>query len=202
MSNYALILHPADPLVSVEIAELGAALQALGLMGASFVERDTASVTSVCPNLSDWHTVGPQLLEQVTFLGCSPVVRLAAAHDGDTGFCRLRLPPPLPHPVWYAPMDAAPPRCPRCRTSDVTWRMALPDWEANPAAHRRSCPNCGYAAPLHQWRLRETAGFGRSFVELWGIHPGEAVPGETLLATLAQLSNGPWRWFYWSAPHQ
>ncbi|CAK0743459.1 conserved hypothetical protein [Gammaproteobacteria bacterium] len=192
MFNYAMILYPADPLVSVEIAKLEATLRTLGVIGTPLPTMDAVDLTLV-----DWYAAGAQLLEQVTFLGCSPVVRLAAAYDGDTDFCRLCLPPPLPHPVWRAPPGASPPRCPRCRTADATWRTALPAWEADPVASRHVCPSCGHGTPLHQWRLREAAGFGRSYLELWGIHPGEAVPGEVLLATLAQLSGGPWRWFYW-----
>ena len=193
MYDYALILHPTDPLVSVAVADLEVGLRGLGVMGALLSPP-------VVPGgvLSDWYAAGPHLLEQVTFLGCSPVVHLAASHDGDSGFCRLRLPPPLPGPIWRAPEDAPPPRCPRCRAPGVAWRSALPAWEANPTTSNWTCPSCAHATPLHQWRLREAAGFGRSFVEFWGIHPGEAVPGDALLDTLATFSGGPWRWFYWT----
>jgi len=202
MPDYVLILHPVDPTASVEIADLYTTLRALGLIGAPLPMPEVACQTLIYPDRSNWYSAGPELLERVTFLGCSPVIRLAATHDGDTGFCRICLSPPLPYPIWCAPLDVLPPRCPRCRAPDATWRMALPAWEADPVASRRVCPACGHSAPLHQWRLREVAGFGRSYVELWGIHHGEAVPGEALLTALTQLSGGPWRWFYWSEPQQ
>ncbi len=186
MRDYALILHPADPLVSIAVADLEAGLSALGLLGKRLPHAPS----------SDWYESGPHLLELVTFLGCSPVVRVAASSADDNGFCRLRLPPPLPHPTWRASLDAAPPRCPRCRAPDANWCLQLPAWQADPAKSRALCPACGHAAPLHQWRLREAFGYGQSFVECWGIHPGEAVPGEALLDTLAALSGSPWLRFY------
>ncbi|CAK0743059.1 conserved hypothetical protein [Gammaproteobacteria bacterium] len=193
ISRHALILHPDNPLASVAVADLNLALRMQGILGDPLFVDATDT-----PSAVGWYAAGAQLLEQITFLGCSPVIRLAATHDGDTDVCRLRLLPPMAYPIWRAPIDATPPRCPRCRAPDVAWRDALPTWEADPLASRHACPACGHTAPLHQWRLREAAGFGRSFVEFWGIHPGEAVPGESLLACLAQLSNGSWRWFYWS----
>lgn len=194
MADYALILHPADPLVCLEICNLENSLRVLGIIG--------ESLSGGMESSSNWYGVGPHFLEQVTFLGCSPVVRFAAVHDGDTNFCRLHLPPPLPYPIWRAPVNAPPPRCPRCQAADTRWREVISDWKSNPKASCHICPTCGHATPLHHWRLREVAGFGRSFAEFWGIHPWEAVPGEELLATLNQLSGGPWRWFYWSGPNE
>ncbi len=186
MQDYALILHPADPLACVAVAEREAVLQAMGVVGAQLA--------------ADWYAAGPHLLDHVTFLGCSPVVRLAVTCDEGPGFCRLRLPPPLPHPIWRGSLEGSAPRCPRCRTPEATWPLPLAAWESDPAASQCTCSSCGYGAPLHRWRLREAAGFGRSFVELWGIHPGEAVPGEAFLDALAQCSGGSWCWFYAGAP--
>ena len=36
----------------------------------------------------------------------------------------------------------------------------------------------------------------RGFVEIWGIYPSEAVPAPALLDGLAELTGGPWKYFY------
>lgn len=183
MSDYALILHPSDPLFTFAPANLFSVLNELGLIG---------------PTLKDnWYAIGKNLFEEITFLGCSPVINCAATQpDGEINFCRVHLPDPLVRPIWRTQNNAPPARCPHCRTPDPKWRIALPEWELNPSASQHSCPNCRKYAPLHNWRFRETAGFGRVFIEFWGIHPGEAVPRDHLIATLTQFTGVPWQWFY------
>jgi len=183
MSDYALILHPRDPLFTIARADLSSALIELGLLG-----------TELTPN---WYTIGTNIFEHITFLGCSPVINCAATQQhGEINFCRIHLPPPLAHPIWRMRDNSPPPRCPQCRAPDLHWRRAIPDWELNPSARQHCCPNCGNVASLHDWKLRDAAGFGRVFIELWGIHPGEAVPGDNFIDTLAQLTGVSWQWFY------
>jgi hypothetical protein len=44
---------------------------------------------------------------------------------------------------------------------------------------------------------RQLAGFGRFFIEVWGIFPHEAVPTEKLLKQLASHTPGvSWSFFY------
>ncbi len=184
MDDYALVLYPDDPTVALETGVLEAALTELGLLAALLPpEKEQGR----------WFAAGEPLLELVTFLGCSPVISLAAV-SSDNRFCRIHLPSPLPQPVCRVHQPK--PRCPRCRSFDVDWYKLLPAWERDPLAVGWTCQICGHKAPLHRLRFREEAGFGRTFVELWGIYPGEAVPGEALLDALSQLTTTSWHWFY------
>ncbi|CAK0763657.1 conserved hypothetical protein [Gammaproteobacteria bacterium] len=183
--SYALVLQPVDPLVCINTLDSRHALQTLGLI------KESSEVTSS----SEWYSVGSNFLEHITFLGCSPVVYQIMGENDIAPF-RVHLPFPLENPVWYVPEKKISLRCPKCHTQDFEWRTDIPKWMLDPLGNRRTCTHCAQTFPLHQWRLREEIGFGRSFLEFWGIHPGEAVPGDVLLGALVDLSGSDWRWFY------
>jgi hypothetical protein len=143
---------------------------------------------------------GPRFLELLTFLGCSPYVEvvppagLADPCQGLARFCHLRVPPFAAGPRLRRSPQGPAPRCPRCR-APVEGGPA--DLEAAVRSGTdRVCPRCGRASPAHALDWRQSAGVGRAFLEVWGIHPGEAVPGDELLDTLERLTGGPWHWFY------
>jgi len=183
--SYALVLQPVDPLACVNTSDLRHTLQTLGLIKS----------TSEASDLPEWHAVGSNFLEHVTLLGCSPIVYQIIGENNTAPF-RIHLPFPLKSPIWYVPEKKVSLRCPKCHAQDFEWRADVPKWVLDPLGSRRTCAHCAKAFSLHQWRLREEIGFGRSFLEFWGIHPGEAVPGDTLLEALLGLSGGDWRWFY------
>ncbi len=180
MSPSCLILTPKDaaaeppPVDAVE-----AALRDVGLISTPLAEPGR-------------FRVGERFLQLLAFLGCSPVVELDA--DGPNG-CQVQLRPAGALPEWAGGSNAAVPRCPGCRQRIDDWRDRLPGWRAEPLAPW-SCPGCGrQTAP---WALdwRQQGGFGRLFVEVWGIYPGEAVPGDELLEALRGAGGGAWRHFY------
>ncbi len=136
------------------------------------------------------HLCGPALLEEVTFLGCSPHIELdppagespaSAALAGR--FCHWRLTPLYPEPRLRLDPQASP-RCPACGTS-------LPSPTLDGAGRLR-CPVCGHDSPPEAWRWKQRGACARFFLELVGVHAGEAVPGEALLAGLAELTGGRW----------
>ena len=58
------------------------------------------------------------------------------------------------------------------------------------------CRECGYQGRLFDLNFRHRGAFAHSFIDICGIHPAEAVPGETLLTTLGELSGCDWRYMY------
>jgi hypothetical protein len=59
-----------------------------------------------------------------------------------------------------------------------------------------TCPNCGQPIQAAGLNWRQSGGYARLFLDIWGIHTGEAVPSDRLLNGLAQASGGPWHFFY------
>lgn len=179
-----LFLTPVDVNVHIPEGDLLGGLREIELIAAEF------------PLNGQTHfSVGTRFLELVIFLGCSPSIALSLEEvpTGENttkgeGFCHIRLrttgDPCLilsPEHVWG--------RCRQCKL----------DIPLNPENRSRSllcCPKCNSMKALADLDFRKMGGVGQCFVEVWGIHPHEAVPSDELLARLAHLSGGPWQYFY------
>lgn len=182
-----LVLYGREPWgVPKSSLALAAGLVDLGLMGASI------------PGVPGAHLAGARFLDLVVFLGCSPEVALAPSCDAERRkgrYCHVRLPEWSDAPVFRLSPRPATPRCPRCRASLKDWKAQLAG-DVSTGAAPLACPNCGHSAGVGHWQWRQTAGWGRWFVEIWNIFPHEAVPSDELLTRLAQLSQGESAYFY------
>jgi hypothetical protein len=58
------------------------------------------------------------------------------------------------------------------------------------------CPRCGHRQRPLELGWRRNAGFGRLFVAVEDIFPGEAVPVPSFLKGLAQATGVEWDYFY------
>ncbi|RMG30973.1 MAG: hypothetical protein D6721_02500 [Gammaproteobacteria bacterium] len=141
------------------------------------------------------YLTGPGFLDHVGFLGCAPDIPLEApsrpearARDARLGrFCHWRLTPLYPAPRLRMDPLAAP-RCPAC-TRAVARPRLRPDGQVH-------CPACGMVSPAPDWRWKQLGACARFFLELLGIHTGEAVPGEALLAGLEGITGCRWGFAY------
>ena len=180
-----LILIPSDVHAQVHAPDLLDGLSKIGLIGKAFQLQDSMH-----------YQVGEQFLEQVIFLGCSPYIALQASEvvsgenvDKGEGYCHVCI-RQTDELHWMLSSDAVEARCCRCRASTP---FHLPEITLDlPSV----CPACKQALGWNDWDLRKKGGIGRTFIEIWGIHPHEAVPAESLLAGLANCSKVNWRYFY------
>ena len=193
MAAHKLILLPTDPTCPpVGIPLLAEKLQAIGLIGAAReVNKDT------------FYPTGERFLQLVTFLGCSPLIELEPpsdpailAADSATGkFCHVFL--SSAESLRFRTDTRTPaPRCPTCRTAVTDWPSLLRAWQNDPVNGNWRCAHCEYTGHITGLGFRKSAGFGRSFVEIRGIYPSEAVPGEPLLNALKSLTHGDWSTLY------
>ena len=193
VAAHKLLLHPSDhhsPVVSVE--GLSGRLQAIGLIG-----------QPVDPGGSRFYPTGENFLQLITFLGCSPAIELEPPSDpalvgaasAAGRFCHVFL--SCTDELQFR-MDAQtqPPRCPQCRNPERAWQEKISRWQKHSINISWQCPDCGFTGQLTDLAFRKTAGFGRTFVEIRGIYPSEAVPGETLMATLRSLTGGDWKYIF------
>lgn len=193
MSINKLILLPRNPGAGAcTCDQLAGRLQSIGLIGLP------AGYSG-----GIFYPTGEQFLQLISFLGCSPAIELdppadpalledALAHGR---FCHvtLRCTTAL---EFRADASTRPPRCPHCERPVPDWAAHIRHWQADPAGSRWSCPACQVTSRLTDWVFRKTAGFGKVFIEINGIYPSEAIPGEALLAALDDLTGGPWRAIY------
>jgi len=141
----------------------------------------------------DVFVVGERFLQLVTFSGCS--VRIELSPTGNVPFCHIRLTGPFPQPVFLSGRNTRPPRCRSCRSPLHGWRQAVSDREQTGPV-RIPCPACRETSPPWDYDWKQQAGFGRLFIRVEEVFPGEAVPTPALLALLADTGGIPWRYFY------
>jgi hypothetical protein len=188
-----LLLHPADPgTAAVPEDRLVQELQATGLIAGPISLENAV-----------FFPAGEHFLQLVTFLGCSPAIELDPPDDPqelesasaagrfchifiDTGE-RLR---------FRGDSHTQAPRCPVCRSPEPAWKARLQSWQAGKHGPDWTCQACGFRGRFSDLVFRKTAGFSRTFLEIRGIYPAEAVPGPALLDTLAALTGNSWTSIY------
>ena len=194
MAAHKLVLYPAHiDQSAVDTATLVATLRGIGLLAAP-----------TCHDPASGYRAGKHFLQLVSFLGCSPAVELEpppdpveCAHACASGkLCHIRIPPQENRIRFRADNRLPAPRCPHCRKAEEHWPQLLERWRANPGRTEWECRICGHHGRLFELNFRQRGAFARSFVDIWGIHPAEAVPDHALLATLGELSGGHWNYLY------
>ncbi len=178
---HQLILHPSDPTYAPEsIAAVLRSLQAIGFAGPAL---DAGR-----------HRIGPRFMEWVSFLGCSPQLRLEPNATGEP-FTWLHLPAPLEGTRLIAGRNLKPPRCPHCRRTFVA-RSRLRSLPADPAQQAR-CASCGRPAQWLALDWRRSACAARWHIAITEVYESEAIPTPALLEALCQISAGrAWGYCY------
>jgi hypothetical protein len=185
MTAPKLVLHPAASLAAPAHAAIIRVLHDIGLIGPCFALDEQSHFFT-----------GPDFLDGVSFLGCAPSIQLdppapPADHRAEARagrFCHIQLHMPTDTPQLRHKHDQNP-RCRRCRADISAQQLHVTTAELR-------CTDCGHTAPLSELNWRQTGGFARCFLDIWGIHTAEAVPSDRLLDGLTQLNDGPWQFFY------
>lgn len=177
------MLTPADARSLPDLPPLLAALEFSGLIGGPIETKTTA------------YRAGEQLLQLISFTGCSPHIRFDPPPDGIGAFCHLLIWGPYPTPRLLWGRNTRPPRCAYCRTLIKDWKERRGIWERFPE-RPFPCPSCTHQQSPLSLSWRENGGFGRFFITVEEVFPGEAVPLPALMDHLAQVSGQPWRYFY------
>ncbi|MGB5438357.1 MAG: hypothetical protein WBN90_01720 [Gammaproteobacteria bacterium] len=194
MAVHKMLLHPADPhCPPIAKDVLAERLQSIGLIAAP-VRIGSETI----------YPAGEYFLQLITFLGCSPAIEIELPTDADSleaasrdgRFCHVTVTGDGQNLQFRAATKPAVPRCPQCRKPDPHWPENLHSWQEDRQQLHWSCALCGYSGQLTDLNFRKSAGFARTFIEIRGIYPAEAIPGEALLASLQALSGCKWNILY------
>jgi hypothetical protein len=181
-----LLLHPIDPqIVPGDAQTLVIALRTLGLIAAPFELHGRIH-----------YRAGERFLELISFLGCMPFLVLDPA-EGLAGqshaFCHVAVPAPRPAPTLRTSGGTRAPPCPACAARPASWRA----WLGKEVDDRRlTCPDCRQSFAPSALRWRRTAAYARTWIEVWGVYPSEAVPAKRLLTTLGTVMGTTWDYAY------
>lgn len=129
---------------------------------------------------------GPEYLNLITYLGCSPQVALGGNVDATT----IRLNGIFDSSQFIHGGNLKAPRCPHCRKPSEKL-----DLSNNPNETLR-CSYCGFEGPMNKFDWRRSAAFGRVFIEISNVFESEAVPGEELTDRLLKATGENWDFCY------
>ena len=186
MSAPKLVLYPTDADAAPTQTGLLRVLQDLELIGSSF-ELDART----------HHYTGPAFLNHISFLGCSPTIELdapagALAPAARAGrFCHVQVLEATRRPRLRIKAGRQP-RCRHCRT-DIDPQPLLAQITTGMES---TCPGCGRQTAVERLNWRQSGAIARIFLDIWGIHGAEAVPGDLLLQRLGHTTGGRWDFFY------
>lgn len=177
-----LVLTPSDAGAWVELDPLGACLKAAGCIGSTLEGR------------ADAFEVGDRFPQLIAFTGCAVAFDTAPSDTGHR-FTHVVLRGPYSAPRLLSGRNTRPPRCPECGKGLVAWRDQLRQQHPEPTPELR-CMHCMAAAPGWHWHWGRHGGFGRCFVCIEEVFPGEGSPLPALLDALGSLGIGDWQFFY------
>ncbi|OOZ36148.1 hypothetical protein [Solemya velesiana gill symbiont] len=181
MSTGKLLLHlPGDNLPQ-DIAALEKGLREIGLIGESLNRAEHI------------FQAGERFLHLVTFLGCSPYVRFEPEDDQDEDFCYIKLSGPHNRVQFRRGSNTQRPGCPGCRRKISDTDEMIENWLTT--GKSCTCPHCGAHFDAPELRWRQSAGFGRFFIEVNSVFPCEAIPSQELLNHL-KGDGEAWEFFY------
>ncbi|MFW2372455.1 MAG: hypothetical protein ACN4GM_04985 [Gammaproteobacteria bacterium] len=174
-----LVIHPKLPTDRPDpVQDVIDALENIGLLGDPDQHNNT-------------YLAGEEFLNLITFLGCSPSVKLSPA-EGDH-YCYLQINPVSDSVRCLGYTDLVKPQCPSCKQSISHWKQSA-NWFDGSAT--KTCELCGVEKPVQSFRWRKEAGFGQFSIHISYIHPHEVVPSDIIFQALQQASGFSWAYFY------
>lgn len=135
------------------------------------------------------YTTGENFLQLISFVGCSTNVCLTPTPGADRDFCHITLLGPLDQPTLIMDGNCRTPRCPACK-------KPMTDWQQQISSQKLKCVHCNKELQLDEISWGRQAGYGRIFIEVSNIFPGEARPTHILLGDLSRATATEWNYFY------
>jgi len=180
MISHRLVLHPSDPMTAPQSTQ--ALVQGLALSGL---------IGDVYPQGGEYAFFsGAEFLQLISFLGCSPHMALLPGESEDPGFCYVSLTAIKAWPKFILGQHPATSRCPNCSSPAVDWQNNMDPGSIH------VCTSCEIKSPIHALNWKRSAGYGRVFIEIYGVHPHEAVPADHLLESLHTAHGIAWDYCY------
>jgi hypothetical protein len=111
--------------------------------------------------------------------------------------CHIHLSDVSLEPEFLGVANTLPPLCPVCHYETEEPFEIVGQWYENKAGFRWVCPQCQQSFTVNEMNWRKCAAIARYTLEIWGIQQGEAIPSESLLHHLNNMTGVEWSYFYY-----
>ena len=177
MPVYKLILYPESVIASSTADSIVNVLKKCGLIAGDMV--------------NNYYLVGDDFLTLLSFLGCAPNISLTP--QAGENFCHIVVNPWQASNHYLGHNQSAVPRCPNCKHKLANWQQ-IAHWQNGETLC--TCPQCQRASAMRTLNWKQQGGYGCMAVEIFNIHPFEAVPSDELLDELNKITQIVWRYCY------
>lgn len=145
---------------------------------------------------SDHFLLGERFMQYVSFVGCSPYLKLAPESDHDDNYSQAVIPLLKPDISFFSTKPLPLPRCLHCKKPLSRISEALDRWEEDKKSVTVECSSCQKTSELYELDWRRNAAFSRFYLAFSHIYPKEAIPGDGLIDWLRQYSRREWQYCY------
>jgi len=148
-------------------------------------------------NLGDNHFhVGDRFLEKISFMGCSPYLKISPDNDRDMDYCSVYIPDKELYTAFITSTDNQGPRCPSCRKLITNESELWKDWAKGNENKSITCNHCDVSTVIKNLDWRKNAGIVNFALRISNIFPKEAIPTDLLLNQLEEITGVGWKYFY------
>ena len=139
--------------------------------------------------LNDKHfSTGESYLDYIAYMGCSPNIQFETDDDNEN-FCSIKIHHYDKKKLITSETQARLPQCPECKKPVKNWKAIITD-------KNLVCENCNSTADIEEYNWRKMGGFAQLFIEITDIFPKEAIPQQSLMDKLSDISGTDWQYFY------
>lgn len=147
--------------------------------------------------------VGSNFLDMISFLGCSPNIRLFTEkegigpgdHQGSESYAHIQV--GTSSTPFFVDGDIGTfPRCVFCKSNLEIEALSYQEADDIFPNLQITCSGCQKILDQKTINWRHSAGLVQEFVAIHGIYPHEAVPDDRLLDQLCKVTSVPWQFFY------
>lgn len=149
------------------------------------------------------YCVGDSFLSSITFMGCSPYIEFEPPTELQANdvaeFCFIRLSTIQSSISYHAEQFErlkTVPRCKHCRKVIADWHLKSQLLNEKSSKCIITCPNCEVELTQDDLDWRKASGIGNVFLEILNVYLQEAVPTDSFMQQLENITSSTWQYFY------
>lgn len=142
------------------------------------------------------YLLGERFMQYVSFVGCSPYLKLAPESEHDENFSSAVLPCQETDIQFFVRHPTPAPNCPKCKKPQTQINELVQSSKTTRHNSTVVCISCHKENTLSELDWRRNAAFCRFYIAISHIYPKEAIPTNELMDWLSHYSDKHWQYCY------